>query len=84
MNIYTTTSAENLIARYMEKGGEMLQLREGTLGVGDVLLYDTFGKLKTFVIREIALNEWSSGQTIRGYNRLPEKYRAMIDAAAGL
>lgn len=32
----------------------MLQMREGVLGHGDVLLYDDAGKLKTYVIREVA------------------------------
>lgn len=37
------------------------------------------GKLKTYVIREVAINEWSSGHKVRGYNRMPEKYRALLD-----
>ena len=24
-------------------------------------------------------NEWSSGHKVRGYNRMPEKYRALLD-----
>lgn len=51
----------------------MLQMREGVLGHGDA------GKLKTYVIREVAINEWSSGHKVRGYNRMPEKYRALLD-----
>lgn len=35
--------------------------------------------LKTYVIREVAINEWSSGHKVRGYNRMPEKYRALLD-----
>lgn len=78
-SIYTVSSVEQLIQKYIEQGGEMLQMREGVLGCGDVLLYDPSGKLKTYVIREIYLNEWSSGQTVRAYNKMPKKYRAMID-----
>lgn len=55
------------------------RMREGVLGHGDVLLYDDAGKLKTYVIREVAINEWSSGHKVRGYNRMPEKYRALLD-----
>lgn len=80
--MYTTTAAENLISRYLDQGGEMLQIQEGTLGVGDVLLYDLSGRLKCYVIREVYLNEWTSAQTIRGYNRIPEKYRRMIEQEA--
>lgn len=76
---YTIRAAEDLIRRYKEKGGQMLQMQEGTLGVGDVLLYDLAGNLTCFVIREVYVNEWTSAQTIRGYNRIPEKYRRMIE-----
>lgn len=78
--LYTVSSTEKLIADYLNAGGQMLQMREGVLGCGDVLLYDDGGKLKTFVIHEVALNEWSSAQKIRGYNKMPEKYRAMVEA----
>ena len=69
--LYTTSSVGRLIAEYLDAGGQMLQMREGVLGHGDVLLYDDAGKLKTYVIREVAINEWSSGHKIRGYNRMP-------------
>ena len=75
--LYTTSSVGRLIAEYLDAGGQMLQMREGVLGHGDVLLYDDAGKLKTYVIREVAINEWSSGHKVRGYNRMPEKYRAL-------
>lgn len=67
--LYTTSSVGRLIAEYLDAGGQMLQMREGVLGHGDVLLYDD----------EVAINEWSSGHKIRGYNRMPEKYRALLD-----
>ena len=77
--LYTTSSVGRLIAEYLDAGGQMLQMREGVLGHGDVLLYDDAGKLKTYVIREVSINEWSSGYKVRGYNRMPEKYRALLD-----
>lgn len=79
--LYTATSVDKLIADYVEAGGQVLQMQEGTLGCGDVLLYDEAGKLYTFVIREIAINEWSSGHTVRKYRKIPAKYQALVDAA---
>lgn len=79
--LYTSTSVDKLIADYMEAGGQMLQMQEGTLGCGDVLLYDEAGKLYTFVIREVYINEWSSGHTVRKYRKIPAKYQALVDAA---
>ena len=37
--LYTTSSVGRLIAEYLDAGGQMLQMREGVLGHGDVLLY---------------------------------------------
>lgn len=79
--LYTVSSVEQLIADYVEAGGQVLQMQEGTLGCGDVLLYDEAGTLYTFVIREIAINEWSSGHTVRKYRKIPAKYKALVDVA---
>lgn len=81
MTVYTIESTQKLIDDYAEKGGYIFQIQEGILGLGDLILYDERepAKLKTFVIREVALNEWSSAQTIRAYNKMPEKYRVMIE-----
>lgn len=78
--LYTVSSVEKLIAQYAEAGGQVLEMREGTLGCGDVLLYDASGRLYTYVIREVGINEWSSGHTVRRYRKIPAKYQAMVDA----
>lgn len=83
MKLYTCNVVDRLVEDYIKQGGEALQMREGVLGCGDILLYDPSEspRLKTFVIREVAINAWSSGHTIRGYNGFPAKYRAIVDAA---
>lgn len=78
-SVYTIESTQKLIDDYISEGGELFQMRDGVLGLGDFVLYDLAGNLKTYIVHEIALNEWSSGQSIRAYNRMPEKYRAMIE-----
>ena len=78
MKLFTIRFAQDLIDKYVEKGGEMLTIDEGCLGVGNVILFDMTGKLKSFVIKEVYLNEWNSAQSIRGYNKLPDKYVQMI------
>lgn len=79
MNLYSVSSVERFIAGYLEQGGMIIQMNEGSLGCGDVLLYDPSGRYKTCVIREIYLNEWSSAQTVRQYNRTPKKFQKIID-----
>ena len=78
MRLYTIRATQELIDKYVEKGGEMLTIDEGCLGVGNVILFDTNDKLKSFVIKEVYLNEWNSAQSIRCYNKLPDKYVQMI------
>lgn len=78
MNYYKLESCENLIDRYVNQyGGSVSILEEGVLGLGKVLLHDAPGK-KAIVIEERYLNPWSSGHTIRKYNKLPKKYESLI------
>lgn len=77
--LYTLKAVENLIQRYLESGGSMEELESGSLGYGVTILYDAAENLKTFVIKEVYLNEWSSAHTVRGYNRMPKKYRALLN-----
>lgn len=72
MTYYTLEAVDRLIDRYIERDGVMVTVEEGTLGYGTTLL--TGENLKTAVIQERYLNEWSSGHTVRFYNKLPKKY----------
>jgi len=79
MKIYSLECCENLIERYInQNGGEMITIDEGSLGLGIRLLHGAKGK-KTIIIKEIFLNEWSSGHTITMYNKIPKKYQLIID-----
>ena len=79
MNCYTCDAIRNLIENYVAKGGEVFTLEEGSLGYGLTLLYDFKNKLKTIVIKEVYLNEWSSGHTVRMYNKCPKKYKMLLE-----
>ena len=79
MNLYTYDVVRNLIDEYVSKGGEIIEIEEGVLGYGRLLLHDFKNKLKTIIINEVALNEWSSAHTIRMYNKCPKKYEKFID-----
>ena len=79
MKYYGYKYVDNIIAKYAQKGGMIKQLSDGVLGCEDWLLYDNRGKLKFIVIKETALNEWSSGHTIRKYCKIPKKYKAFIN-----
>ena len=76
-SLYTCTVVEKLIEQYVDHGGEIITLEEGCLGYGLTLLMAP--GYKTVVIKEVALNCWSSAHKIRFYNRCPKKYLAMAE-----
>tara|TARA_R110000868_G_scaffold96843_3_gene266309 strand:- start:1549 stop:1788 length:240 start_codon:yes stop_codon:yes gene_type:complete len=79
MKIYTLASCEALIATYVNKyEGECITIEEGVLGLGTILLTNATGK-KSVIIKETYLNSWSSGHTIRTYNKLPKKYELLTN-----
>lgn len=75
--LYTVTlnQVNELIGRYKEKGGEVYVI-EGCLTDNYIL---TGEGLKTTIIKEHYLNEWSSDSVIRQYNRCPEKYAKVME-----
>ena len=76
MTTYSLNACENLIQRYVERGGEIITLKEGCLGLGLMLLCGH--NLKTTIINEVYLNAWNCGHTIRKYNKMPNKYEKML------
>jgi len=76
--IYTLKACENLISDYVNlHSGECTTIEEGSLGLGKVLLHSAEGK-KSVIINEVFLSAWSSGHTVRQYNKLPKKYQKYI------
>ena len=74
MKLYTLKYCEDLISKYINiHKGEAETIKEGSLGLGTILLHGAEGK-KSVVIQEVFLNAWSSGHTIKMYNKLPKKY----------
>ncbi len=76
MKYYNLESLENLIQRYADKGGEVVQYAEGGLGLGTVILRNNGLPLKEYVIKERFLSAYSSIYTCDTYTRrpLPKKY----------
>ena len=72
----TAHDAEMLIQRYLDVGGNAVQIAEGSLGLGDWVLYFDGDALKyAFSIQEKYVNEWSSDILVTRYhnNRLPRR-----------
>lgn len=76
-DLYSLKVVDKLFAKYTEQGGVITTLEEGVLGYGLTVCHGD--GLKTAVVREVALNEWSSAHSIRFYNRMPKKYEKLIN-----
>lgn len=79
--IYSISSVENLILDALEMGYNMVQLREGVLGLGDIVLISPDDNYYNYVIREVVLNEWSSGQTVRRCRKISKALQEEINRA---
>jgi hypothetical protein len=78
MTHYTLKAVEDLINRYVERGGEVaIEIVEGSLGYGTTICFGD--GLKTAVIQERFQNEWSSTHTITMYNKMPKKYKLILE-----
>jgi hypothetical protein len=76
MKLYTNEAVENLINKYVERDGEIIEAIEGCLGYGTVIC-SAYG-CKYAVIEEVFLNAWISAHTIKMYNNLPKKYNNLL------
>lgn len=75
--LYALEAVEQTINNWIEAGGEISTVEEGVLGWGLTICHGE--GLRTAIIKEVPLNEWSSAHTIRIYNKMPKKYQAMLD-----
>lgn len=62
---------------YYDRDGSVEIIEEGTLGYGFIIMHGT--GLKTSIVKEVYLNEWSSAHTIRMYNKMPKKYKQILE-----
>ena len=73
---YTLNACEELIELYRKHGGHAVTLEDGCLGLGLVMCFGD--GLKTTIIKEKYVNEWTSVHTIRSYNDMPKKYEQLL------
>ena len=77
MKHYTLEAVEKLMNQYLEKGGEVITIDEGSLGWGKVVcIADGY---KNAIITEVFVNEWSSSHTVRFCKKLSDKLQKQID-----
>jgi hypothetical protein len=79
MTNYPLSNCQSLIESYVNQyGGQVTTLEEGCLGLGLTILHDAPG-MKSYVITEYFINSCTSGHKVRGYNKLPKKYKNALE-----
>ena len=79
--IYTVSSTYKFIQDMYNKGWEAIQLNEGSLGCGDWVLIAPNERKWNFVIKEVYIGPYSSGQTIRRCRNISQALQKRIDKA---
>lgn len=81
MALYSLSAVQQTIDAWVEVGGQVDTVKEGSLGWGLTICHGD--GLKTAIITEVCLNEWSSAHKIRIYNEMPKKYQVMLENMEG-
>lgn len=79
--LYSYGAVARFIDDCIEAGYDYVEVSEGVLGAGHVLMIAPDG-VSGYEIRERALNEWSSAHTVRRFSRLSRRLENLIAAAA--
>ena len=79
--VYSVSAASRAIEQLLDQGYELIQLREGVLGIGDCVLLSHDASKYSFIFREKYLNEWSSGQIVRRFSKISKKLQEEIDTS---
>ena len=79
---YNCAAIARLIEYLGSKGYEYQQIYDGCLGYGTFIMWSPDpARQYSFIVREIPLNCWTSGHTIRRFSKVTKKLQAEIDAA---
>lgn len=77
MKNLSTNAIEKLVDKYINKGGNVVELVGGVLGFGTTICFGD--NLKCCIIQEVFESSWSSTHTIRFYNEMPKKYQSLLN-----
>lgn len=78
---YSLKTAEQLVTDASRYGYEILQVSEGVLALGHMLLIAPSENFSHFEITEEHRNEWASVIHIRRFSRISKRIQKLIDNA---
>ena len=78
--MYTASAIENMIEAALEKGYEIITIREGVLGYGKMVFVAPDGYYN-YIVEEKYINEWSSGHIVSRRKNLSKEIISEIEQA---
>ena len=79
--LYGCGVVEALMQRCMELDYEFIEIEEGSLGYGHMILLSHDEHYMNVEIQEQYLNEWSSVHKVRKFNKISKRIQKLIDDA---
>lgn len=76
--MYSTSAVGQAIEFLANKGYEIITVEEGTLGYGHVICLAPDDDHYNVEIQERYLNEWSSGHTIRNFDKISSRIEKLL------
>lgn len=80
MNCYSYRDVEDFINSLINDGYDCYCIEEGVLGIGNWICLSNDPKKWNFETKEVYLNEWSSGQTLRKFKKLSKRQEALLES----
>ena len=79
--LYCLSAVEALMQRCADLDYEFIEIEEGVLGYGHLILLSHRDDYMNVEITEVALNEWSSAHRIRKFSKISKRIQKLIDDA---
>ena len=76
---YSTSAVSQAIELLENRGYDIVTVQEGTLGWGHVIALSPDDKHYNVEIQEVYLNEWSSGHTIRNFDKISARIMKLLE-----
>ena len=79
MKMYSVSAVEKVIGFLADNGYEIVTVDEGCLGMGHIICLAPDDQHYNVEIQEKALNEWSSGHTIRNFDKISSRIYKLLE-----
>lgn len=79
MKMYSTNAVGQAIEFLANNGYEIVTVDEGVLGYGHIICLSPDDSHYNVEIQEKALNEWSSGHTIRNFDKISSRIYKLLE-----